>query len=131
MSFDCQIFVDHNLRRGYAWKQESFLVTLQHCTLRAANCVDMKIEGRHPRSRVARSATGGSAAEQVIEVYDALAELYADHYEFGNPDRPFLNEFLSHLRRGARLLDVGCGTGSSFEHESFERSHFRGSSQLP
>src|ERR1700693_463271 len=76
----------------------------------------MKIGGRHSRSRVARSASSRSVAEQVIEVYDALAEAYADHYESGNPDRPFLNEFLSHLRSGARLLDVGCGTGSGTKY---------------
>ncbi len=76
----------------------------------------MKIGGRQSRSRVAQSASSRSVAEQVIEVYDALAEVYADHYESGNPDRPFLNEFLSHLRRGARLLDVGCGTGSSTKY---------------
>jgi SAM-dependent methyltransferase len=79
-------------------------------------CVDMKIEGRRSRRRVTRSATGGLVAEQVIEVYDALAEGYADHYESGDPDRPFLNEFLSHLRRGARLVDVGCGTGSGTKY---------------
>lgn len=55
-------------------------------------------------------------AGQVIAVYDALAEVYADHYESGNPDQPFLNEFLSHLRRGARLLDLGCGTGSGTKY---------------
>jgi SAM-dependent methyltransferase len=69
-------------------------------------------------SRVARSATGRLAADQVIEVYDALAEGYADHYVSGNPDRPFLEEFLSHLRRGTRLLDVGCGTGNSAKYFS-------------
>jgi hypothetical protein len=41
----------------------------------------MKIVGRRPRSRVTRSDTGRSAAAQVIEVYDALAEVYAHHYE--------------------------------------------------
>jgi SAM-dependent methyltransferase len=76
----------------------------------------MKIGGRHFRSRVTQSASSRSVAEQVVEVYDALAEVYADHYESGNPDRPFLNDFLSHLRRGSRLLDVGCGTGSSTKY---------------
>ena len=75
----------------------------------------MKIGGQS-RSRVGRSVTGRSATEQVIEVYDALAEGYADHYESGSPDRPFLDEFLSHLGRGARLLDVGCGTGSGTKY---------------
>jgi ubiquinone/menaquinone biosynthesis C-methylase UbiE len=70
----------------------------------------MKTEGPQSGSRITSSAAG-SVPEQVIAVYDALAEVYADHYECGNPDRPFLNEFLSHLARGARLLDVGCGTG--------------------
>jgi ubiquinone/menaquinone biosynthesis C-methylase UbiE len=76
----------------------------------------MKSEGRQSRGRVARSATGRSGAEEVIEVYDALAESYADQYESGNPDRPFLNEFLSHLPKGARLLNVGCGTGSGTKY---------------
>ena len=65
----------------------------------------MKIEGRQSRSQVARSATDRSVAEQVIEVYNALAEVYADQYESGNRDRPFLDAFRSHLRGGARLLD--------------------------
>ena len=76
----------------------------------------MKIEGRQSRGQVARSATDRSVAEQVIEVYNALAEVYADQYESGNPDRPFLDAFRSHLRRGARLLDVGCGTGSGTKY---------------
>jgi len=80
--------------------------------------ISTSLRERRSRGRIARSATGGSVPEDVIEVYDALAEVYADHYESGNPDRPFLNEFLSHLRRGARLLDVGCGTGSGAKYFS-------------
>jgi predicted TPR repeat methyltransferase len=80
--------------------------------------VYMTTGGRQSRRRVARSATGRRAPDQVIEVYDALAEVYADHYVSGNPDRPFLEEFLSHLRTGSRLLDVGCGTGNGAKYFS-------------
>jgi SAM-dependent methyltransferase len=72
----------------------------------------MKIEGRRSRGQGAMSATSRLETGQVIEVYDTLAKIYADQYESGNPDRPFLDEFLSHVPKRARLLDVGCGTGS-------------------
>jgi predicted TPR repeat methyltransferase len=88
--------------------------------------ISTSLRGSPSRSRVTRSATGRSAAAQVIEVYDALAEVYAHHYESGNPDRPFLNEFLSHLRRGARLLDVGCGTGSGAKYFFDHGMHVEG-----
>jgi SAM-dependent methyltransferase len=78
--------------------------------------ISTSMRGRQSRGRIARSATGRSEAAQVVEVYNALAEVYADHYESGNPDRPFLEEFLSHLQTGTRLLDVGCGTGSGAKY---------------
>ncbi len=54
--------------------------------------------------------------EPVIEIYDALAKEYAEHYESGNPDRPFLDEFLNQMKKGSRLLDLGCGTGSGAKY---------------
>jgi SAM-dependent methyltransferase len=80
-----------------------------------------------PRSRGDKKSNSSTqqrdvdlAARTVCEIYDALAEDYAQNYESGNPDKPFLDEFLSHLQKAARLLDLGCGTGSSskyfFEH---------------
>lgn len=40
-------------------------------------------------------------ARTVCEVYDALAEGYAQNYESGDPDKPFLDEFLSPPERRA------------------------------
>jgi SAM-dependent methyltransferase len=78
----------------------------------------MKIARRQSRGRVAKSSASRSPAEEVVEIYDLLAEVYADHYESGDPDRPFLDEFLSHLPKHARLLDVGCGTGNGTKYFS-------------
>jgi SAM-dependent methyltransferase len=80
--------------------------------------ISSSLRGRRSRGRIAKSATGRSEAAPVIEVYNALAEVCADHYVSGNPDRPFLEQFLSHLRKGTRLLDVGCGTGNGAKYFS-------------
>ena len=44
---------------------------------------------------------GELAIEPVSETYDALADVYAEKYEAGNPDQLFLDEFLSHLKKRA------------------------------
>jgi SAM-dependent methyltransferase len=54
--------------------------------------------------------------EQVSETYDAIASIYSDKYEAGDPDKVFLDEFLSHVEKGARVLDLGSGTGSGAKY---------------
>ncbi|SRR5712692_834697 len=70
------------------------------------------------QSRIVRTSEYGQrlVEEPVIEIYDALAKEYAEHYESGNPDRPFLDEFLNQMKKGSRLLDLGCGTGSGAKY---------------
>jgi SAM-dependent methyltransferase len=60
--------------------------------------------------------TKDSVSQKVIEIYDALAEQYALHYESGNPDKPLWGEFLKHVKKGSKLLDLGCGTGSTADY---------------
>ncbi len=67
---------------------------------------------RTHKSRGTRESAD-SASQKVIEIYDELAEEYALHYESGNPDKPLWDEFLMHVNEGSRLLDLGCGTGST------------------
>ena len=50
--------------------------------------------------------------KQIIKVYDAIAEKYAEVFdEKGFSDKPFLDKFLKHLKKGRRILDLGCGSG--------------------
>jgi ubiquinone/menaquinone biosynthesis C-methylase UbiE len=57
-----------------------------------------------------------STSQKVIEIYDELAGEYALHYESGNPDKLLWDEFLKHVKRGSKLLDLGCGTGSTAKY---------------
>src|SRR6266700_5342450 len=49
--------------------------------------------------------------EPVIEIYDALAKDYAEHYESGNPDRLFLDEFLEPPEKGLTASRPGPRNG--------------------
>jgi len=72
-------------------------------------------EHRAPESGSARQVNE-AASHRVIEIYDQLAEEYALHYESGHPDKPLWDKFLKHVKKGSRLLDLGCGTGSTADY---------------
>ncbi|MFW9982946.1 MAG: class I SAM-dependent methyltransferase, partial [Candidatus Thorarchaeota archaeon] len=49
----------------------------------------------------------------VREGYDRIAELY-DEYSSQFNNEAQLNEFMSLVKPGGQVLDVGCGTGIPF-----------------
>lgn len=53
--------------------------------------------------------------KNAIEVYDLIAEDYAKKFDpiESDDDLIFPNAFLSHLEPGAKIVDLGCGTGFS------------------
>jgi ubiquinone/menaquinone biosynthesis C-methylase UbiE len=79
-----------------------------------------KFRKRRKKSRASESGSSRkdneAASHRVIEIYDQLAEEYAFHYESGNPDKRLWDEFLKHVKKGSRLLDLGCGTGSTADY---------------
>ena len=50
-----------------------------------------------------------------VKVYDNIAEKYAK--TFPNPSS-FIDEFISLLPKGGKVLDVGCGPGQDTEYLS-------------
>lgn len=52
---------------------------------------------------------------RVVQIYDRIAEEYARRYDpiESEEDLVFLDTFLSHLKPGHHVLDIGCGTGFS------------------
>ncbi|KKU90930.1 MAG: Methyltransferase type 11 [Candidatus Jorgensenbacteria bacterium GW2011_GWA1_48_11] len=53
--------------------------------------------------------------KKAIEIYDYIAEEYAKRFDaiVSDEDLKFLNIFLSHLKPGSHIVDLGCGTGFS------------------
>jgi ubiquinone/menaquinone biosynthesis C-methylase UbiE len=53
--------------------------------------------------------------EHAIRIYDAIAEEYAENYDSidNEEDLIFPITFLSYLKPGSRIVDIGCGTGAS------------------
>lgn len=85
--------------------------------MRSGNTLTRRIRNRPKKERThpprPDREVSDSASQKVIEIYDALAEQYALHYESGNPDKPLWDAFLKHVKKGSKLLDLGCGTGST------------------
>ena len=53
--------------------------------------------------------------EHAVQIYDKIAEEYARRYDTieSEEDLVFLKTFLSHLKPGSSVADIGCGTGYS------------------
>ncbi|MDP3794618.1 MAG: class I SAM-dependent methyltransferase [bacterium] len=49
--------------------------------------------------------------ELAISTYNKIARRYADSYSGDARDMPYVDQFLSRLSIGAKILDVGCGPG--------------------
>ena len=50
--------------------------------------------------------------KQVIKVYNAIAKKYVEIFDEKNfSDKPFLNKFSKYIKKGGKILDLGCGSG--------------------
>ena len=56
--------------------------------------------------------------KNAIDIYNSIAEDYAKTFDpkQSEEDLKFLNIFLSHLKLGNKILDIGCGTGFSSKY---------------
>lgn len=49
--------------------------------------------------------------DAVIDLYERHVQAYDDDRNRSLQERPWLDRFLAHVRRGGTVLDVGCGMG--------------------
>ena len=69
------------------------------------------------RRRMSSCGRGLTVDRDTIEVYDRSAADYAEKFDTAAPDR-HLRRFMSLVAEGARVLDIGCGTGNACVHLS-------------
>ena len=49
--------------------------------------------------------------KSTVDVYNKIANQYADIFDKDLSDNPYLDKFLSKITTGKKILDLGCGTG--------------------
>lgn len=49
--------------------------------------------------------------KKTINVYNKIAKKYSEVFDIDFSDSSYLDEFLSYIHTGKRILDLGCGTG--------------------
>lgn len=49
--------------------------------------------------------------KNVFEVYDKIADWFAENRDKGLIEQSYLDEVITHLSDGSSVLDLGCGTG--------------------
>lgn len=64
--------------------------------------------------------------KSAVEIYDKIAKDYAESFVKKEEEEEIIEEFLQMLPKGARLLDVGCGTADYFDFIAKHDLHYTG-----
>ena len=49
--------------------------------------------------------------DKVYETYEKIADWYNEHRSQELLEKPYLDIAMAHIKSGAKILDLGCGTG--------------------
>jgi len=60
--------------------------------------------------------------KNVYKTYDTIARWFDEHRSRDLFEKPYLDEIISHLKPGAKILDLGCGMGEPIAQYFIERS---------